>query len=130
MKRALICSILMAAAACVMAAPTLTTDPYAPGPGQPTSCSLDASGVKLPCALVPSGAGGGSVTPTVDLAGLKSPGVYTVVLTLSNSNPATCTGGPVAWICDNGGGVVAFPAVTLTLRNGVIPTITPIHVTP
>lgn len=86
-----------------MAAPTIYSQPYPAGPGQPTSASITVNGtVSINCAMAP--ANDGSLTPTCDMANLPT-GTHTLVMVVTNAygcttgtdgNSATCTGGGTA----------------------------------
>lgn len=85
------------------AAPSLYSQAYPAGPGQPASASVTVDNVsQINCPLV--AATDGSVTATCDLAALPG-GTHTLVMTVTNTygcttgvdgNSATCTGGGTA----------------------------------
>jgi hypothetical protein len=106
MKRFLnLAATLLALCICgaAMAAPTVYSQAYQTGPGQPASASLTVDGLsQINCPLI--AANDGSVTPTCDLASLPV-GVHTLVMVVTNTygcttgtdgNSATCTGGGTA----------------------------------
>lgn len=106
MKRFLnLAAALLALCICgaAMAAPSVYSQAYPAGPGQPASASLTVDGLsQINCPLV--SANDGSVTPTCDLAALPA-GTHTLVMVVTNTygcttgtdgNSATCTSGGTA----------------------------------
>lgn len=124
MRAALLLSLLLCSSA--FASPTLTSDPFPAGPNQPTSCIVDASGRSVPCVLKPTGTG--AVFVSADLTGLPSPGVYSVVVTVSNFSAASCSGSGSTVTCSGGGGSVTSPAVVLTLSSSAAPVAATLHI--
>lgn len=112
------------------ASPLVFSDPYPVGPGQPTSCSIDASGTPVTCVLRRN-AIDGSVTPTGDLKGLPVGTYASITITVSNATgTAGCTGGPLTFICDGGTGTATSAPITVTLtKNGQTPSVPVIHIT-
>lgn len=96
------------------ASPTITADAVGPGPGQPTSCTVDASGRAIPCLLLP--VANGFVKPSAN-AYMLAAGTYTVTMTYTNAASSPCTGGPVTFTCDDGGGPATSTPITMIVSH-------------
>lgn len=108
--------ILTAALVCASAtaAPTLVAAPYAVGPDQPETASLRIDGgAPLPCVL--RLAAGGTLQPVCDLASITVPGVYRLVLSVSNRTVLTNEDGGGTYVV---GGTAEAAPFTYTFRRG------------
>ena len=116
MKRILATSILLALASVCAAAPSLVTAPYPSAAVQPTAASLSVNGGSAQACTLKA-ATDGSVQPVCDLAGITSPGAYTLVVTVTN--PGGCTSGTNTATCTSGGSASSDP-FTFNLRAGSV----------
>lgn len=85
MKRLTAFAILSVLYSFAVAAPTLTSDPYASGAGQPTTATLTVTGMAIaPITCTLKVNTDNSVQPICDLGSITAPGTYPLVLMVSN----------------------------------------------
>lgn len=97
------------------ASPSVTADLYPAGPGQPSACTIDASGRPIPCSLRPGP--NGSVQPYGNLVVLAS-GTYSITITVTNAANGVCTGVPGIFTCTGAPPATSLP-ITVTINDGV-----------
>ena len=98
------------------AAPTLVAAPYAIGPDQPEKASLSIDGAPaIPCILKLAALG--TLQPMCDLASITVPGVYKLVMIVSNKTVLTNeeTGGTYVV-----GGTAESAPFPYTFRRGIV----------
>ena len=109
--------ILSAALACASATatPTLVADPYPVGPTQAETASLSVDGgVAIPCIMNLSA--DGALQPMCDLASITVPGVYKLVMIVSNREVLTNETGGTFVV----GGAAKSAPFTYTYRSSIV----------
>ena len=97
------------------AAPTLVAAPYLIGPDQPEKASFTVDGgVPIPCTL--KLLAGGALQPLCDLASITVPGVYKLVMIVSNRTILTDDGTGGTYVV---GGTAESAPFQYTFRRGV-----------
>lgn len=105
---------LTAVAGIAQAAPNLTSTPYAAADAPDAASFTVNGGAPISCALPNTAAG---VTPTCNLGSITTPGVYTLVMTVTRN--AACTNTTNAGSCGTAG-TASSPPFAYTLRNGSV----------
>lgn len=109
------CALLALLCGLAQASPSLVADPYPAGPGQPSACTIDASGRPIPCILRP--APNGALQPYGNLVVLAS-GTYSITITVTNSANGVCTGVAGVFTCTGAPPATSVP-ISVTINDGV-----------